>query len=244
MANKFDNYTLENYFYINSIQGLGIPETKDHELELMNGNGSYHEGTNIGTRVITFGVTIVPDVNKNSYTKLDELKVILAPWKGERKLEIGRYADRYIMAHYSGTLDFENKAYLQFPISFKCSDPLFYENTLNTLTLSSTQVVNNIGSWPTKNLTFQIGIDAGQTLAITNTTTNKQLVLKNSDVSNKEYLIDFYNCNITSPDGTVNLKNHYVSGEYFVINPSNNTITITGISANFDKTLNFRSSWI
>lgn len=246
MAIRFDNYTLDDYLNIETFQGFGMPQTRDHEISLSNANGSFYDGTHLESRLIAMGVSLTKDDNTtNIYQKLDTLKTIFAPWKGERKLEFDLYPDRYIMARYSGIIDIENLGGMfRFPLQFKCSDPLFYSNTETVVALDGDDVVNNVGSWPSRSTTIQIGINAATTLTIKNNTTSKQLVLTNSTASNAELFIDFKTGSITSVDKQQNYATYYVSGEFFTLQPGANQILLTNASSSFGKTFKFRSTWV
>lgn len=243
MQVKFNNNTLNNYFYITNIQGLGIPNTKDHELSLANNNGSFYENTNIDSRIITISCAMISDVTKSVYEKLDEINTIVNPYIGEKKLEIGCYPNRYINARLSGGVTIDQLTTLMnFPLQFKCSNPFFYSNDLTTTNIVAAGTnITNSGSFASNNYTIEFTLPNGVTATIKNTTNNKQIVLENNTVSSYNVLFDVFNHGtITTPDKLTNLP-FYKSGEPFVLEPGVNNITLTGIA---NAVIKYRSCWL
>lgn len=240
----FNSQSFTNKLYIRSIQGLGMPRTLDRAIQLANGSGAFYSSTDFDQRAITLECSLIPDESKTVYQKLDELKLLLSPYGGEKMLIFGAYPNRYIMARYSGQMDIEQLGMLQnFPITFMCSDPLFYEIALQTIGIPINTNINvtNGGSAPTSNTIVKLTMAAGQTIAIQNITTGKTLNLKNPDADIKQVYVDFKNANILDQALALNYNKLYLSGEFFDLNPGVNVIRVT---AGSNVSMQFRSAWL
>lgn len=240
----FNSQSFADKLYIRNVQGLGMPQTIDRALQLSNGNGAFYSNTNFDQRVITLDCSMIPDANKTIYQKLDELKTILSPYGGEKMLIFSEYPNRYLMARYSGSMDIEQIGMLQnFPVTFMCSDPLFYEVALQNISMPINTNINitNGGSAPSNNLILKLTLAASQSIAIQNITTGKTLNIKNPDADIKQVYIDFKNANILDQALAQNYNKLYQSGEFFDINPGVNVIKIT---AGSNASIQFRSAWL
>lgn len=237
----YDGFKLNDYFIIDQIQGFGLPITKDRELQLMNSNGSIYESTNFDSRVFTFNAINANTIDKNIYEKLDDIKKIFSPYKGERILTFECYPDRYIEGRYSGSLDVEQIARIQrFPISIKCSNPFFYSNVEHESTINSNLLVDNAGSYPTNKIELQFTADADALVTISNSTSGKQIVIQN-DNSSRTFKINMETTAMTDVSGNTNYAKYYQSGTFFNLLPGDNNITITGTTS---LTLKHRDCWI
>lgn len=240
----FNSQSFADKLYIRNVQGLGMPRTLDRAIQLANGSGAFYSSTDFDQRVITLECSMIPSSDKTIYQKLDELKLMLSPYGGEKMLTFSVYPNRYIMARYSGEMDIEQVGLLQnFPITFMCSDPLFYEVAMQTISLpvnTNNNVING-GSAPSSNFAIKLTMAAGQTVAIQNITTGKTLNLKNNEGSSKSVYIDFKNANILDQALALNYNNLYLSGEFFDIIPGANVIRVT---AGSNVSLQLRSAWL
>lgn len=239
----FDGYKLNDYVNIDAVQGLGIPVTVDKEIQIMGVNGSMYENTTLEARILTLTCNMFSNTTKTIYERLDDIKKIIAPFKGEKQIELSRYSDRYIMGRYSGTMDIEQHAMVQnFPLSFRCSDPLWYSKTeYNATIIGSLAVVNN-GSWPTNNAYVTFTANTNATVTVANTTTGKQFVVKN-DATPRSFKVNFKNGKITDLTETVNYFKYHVSGDPCLpLNPGSNSIVISGNAG--ICSLKYRYAWI
>ena len=225
MKVKYNNIILNNIVHINNYSGLGLPVTKDSELEFDTFNGAIYDGTFFEGRVITLECNLINSIHKTAFQKLDDLKRIIAPIGGEKKIEFDMYPDRYFLGRYSGSMDWSIEATVQsFPLTFKCSCPFGISNETFTESITSSGVINNIGTYKTDKIECILTIQSGARATINNQTTGKSLILENKHQSAITYKIDFEHALITNETGNTSYNNHYVSGTYFDLNPGENRI--------------------
>lgn len=228
MKIKYNGTLLNNIVHIKNYTGLGLPVTRDAELEFDTFNGGIYEDTFFEGRVITLECMLTNSINKTAFQKLDDLKRIIAPVGGEKKIEFDMYPDRYFLGRYSGNMNWNVESTMHsFPLSFKCSYPFAISNQIYTESVSSTSVINNIGTYKTDKIECSCTLSRGSRLTINNQTTGKSLILENTSTGSITYKIDFEHALITNSTGTTSYNNHYVAGTFFELVPGENRITTT-----------------
>lgn len=151
----FDGDKLNNLLKVLNIQGLGIPAVKSQKLQIAGKSGSFYDKSLLQERVVTIECFMDESFSFHGNTieqKIDNLKRIVSPFKGECELKFGRHLDRVLFARYEGIMDIEQIIKTRrFPLTFVASDPLFYDD--NPISLSGGNGKYNVnlnGNVPSK----------------------------------------------------------------------------------------------
>lgn len=217
---------LNDLLHVTNVQGVhDMPPARALSNAFAISSGSNYCGTVFDERVIVVSCMSLMKNGKLLSSRMDELKKIIAP-NSEKELVFGAYPDRYIKGRIEGAMNLEQIAQVgDFDLTFYCSDPFYYDKTLNTASGSSAGL-NNKGNWNSDKLTLDITLSGKTT--ISNRTTGKALVLNGTGA----VTIDFANASITGGVAT-NANKFYESGEFFDLVPGENSILITGGTGTF-----------
>lgn len=233
MALTFNGVDLSNYInYVTNISGLEMPQTRDLEVDILQRHGSYYTQTFFQSRIITLQCVLLASDTKNIYQRFDDIKKIIIPTNSEKILTLNCYDDRFIYARYSGSMTLDQRgSSMNFSISFRCSDPLFYSNQLYTNNLvNGNNVITNNGTFNSNNLTLSVVLPYNQDVVITNNTLNQSITLRNNlGPGNITVLVNFRNGMITSPDLNTNYIKFYKAGTFFTLAAGANAINCTGL---------------
>lgn len=229
---SFNGINLDNYInYVTNIQGLETPSTRDYEVEVLHKNGNYYSETLFQSRVITISCIIL-NSDKTKYEKLDDLKKVLFTRNIEKPLTLNCYNDRFINARYSGTMPLTMKGHLEFNISFKCSDPLFYSNNLYNNNLSNgNNIITSNGNFDTGNIILYLTLPYNQNVIIANSAINQGMTLINTiGPSDIPVRIDFKNGTITSPSLDIDYIKFFKDGQFFNLAAGTNNIICSNLT--------------
>lgn len=215
-----NGYKLNDLLHVTNVQGVhDMPPARALSNAFAISSGSNYCGTVFDERVIVISCVSLMKNNKLLGARMDELKAIIAP-TSEKELVFGAYPERYIKGRIEGSMNLEQITQIgDFDLTFYCSDPFYYDKTLNSASGSNVSL-NNRGTWLSDKLTLDMSLNGRTT--ISNQTTGKSLVLNGSGL----VTVDFASASI-SGGVAVNANKFYESGEFFDLVPGNNSISIS-----------------
>lgn len=113
-----------------------LPDPKIETVEISRGHGGYSSGTKLRSRRLVLPVGIVGDNFADLLSKLDSIRAVLAPSRGDQQIILDYQSTRYYLGRLESgiTTPPAGTKGLLTELVFICADPLAYATTETVLT--------------------------------------------------------------------------------------------------------------